>query len=67
MALGPLEREIMSCLWAAQGPLTVREVHAELSEHRQVAYTTVMTVLQPDSCHFSGIWWVRGDRCWSEG
>ncbi|MFZ5872719.1 MAG: BlaI/MecI/CopY family transcriptional regulator [Actinomycetota bacterium] len=46
MALGPLEREIMSCLWAAQGPLTVREVHAELSEHRQVAYTTVMTVLQ---------------------
>lgn len=33
----------MAQLWAAAGPLTVREVHDELD--RELAYTTVMTVL----------------------
>ncbi|MEV6492395.1 BlaI/MecI/CopY family transcriptional regulator [Actinoplanes sp. NPDC051633] len=44
MALGDLEREVMTQLWAAGEPLTVRQVHERLSG-RGLAYTTVMTVL----------------------
>jgi len=36
----------MNCLWAAAAPMTVREVHAELSTTRQIAHTTVLTTLQ---------------------
>jgi predicted transcriptional regulator len=43
VALGELERAVMARLWAAPGPLTVREVHDQLE--RELAYTTVMTVL----------------------
>jgi predicted transcriptional regulator len=43
VALGELERAVMAQLWAAHGPLTVREVHDRLE--RELAYTTVMTVL----------------------
>jgi predicted transcriptional regulator len=45
--LGDLERAIMEVLWAAaRGELmTVREVHESLAPGREVAYTTVMTVL----------------------
>lgn len=43
--LGELERAIMDRLWAAPGPMTVREVHTDLLAERSVAYTTVMTVL----------------------
>ena len=43
MALGELERAVMAQLWGAAGPLTVREVHDRLD--RELAYTTVMTVL----------------------
>jgi predicted transcriptional regulator len=43
VALGELERAVMARLWAAPGPLTVREVHEQLE--RELAYTTVMTVL----------------------
>jgi predicted transcriptional regulator len=43
VALGELERALMARLWAAPGPLTVREVHDQLD--RELAYTTVMTVL----------------------
>lgn len=35
----------MERLWTAAGPLSVREVHEQLSAHRALAYTTVMTVL----------------------
>lgn len=35
----------MDHLWAATHPQTVRQVHVAL-EHRKLAYTTVMTVLQ---------------------
>jgi len=35
----------MDRLWEAGQPLTVREVHEQLAEHRKIAYTTVMTVL----------------------
>lgn len=44
--LGELERAVMDALWASPAPQTVREVHAELSKTRSLAYTTVMTVLQ---------------------
>ena len=45
MALGDLEREVMTVLWDAAEPLTVRQVHESLSRDRDLAYTTVMTVL----------------------
>ena len=45
MALGDLEREVMTQLWEAGEPLTVRQVHERLSRDRELAYTTVMTVL----------------------
>ncbi|GAC52484.1 BlaI/MecI/CopY family transcriptional regulator [Gordonia amicalis] len=44
--LGDLERAVMDTLWAGSEPKTVRQVHAELSRDRSLAYTTVMTVLQ---------------------
>ncbi|MDP9319066.1 MAG: BlaI/MecI/CopY family transcriptional regulator [Actinomycetota bacterium] len=47
--LGGLERRVMHHLWAdASGErwFTVREVHEELAREREIAYTTVMTVLQ---------------------
>ncbi|MBM7368935.1 putative transcriptional regulator [Gordonia hydrophobica] len=44
--LGDLERAVMDTLWASATPQTVRQVHAELSNTRNLAYTTVMTVLQ---------------------
>jgi len=43
--LGELERSVMEELWAAEVPQSVREVHASLSTRRDLAYTTVMTVL----------------------
>jgi len=47
--LGELERAVMEKLWAnsAAGgvPLTVREVHVTVGAPRDLAYTTVMTVL----------------------
>lgn len=45
--LGDLERAVMERLWAApdEAALTVREVHAALAAEREIAYTTVMTVL----------------------
>src|ERR1700761_1826717 len=44
--LGDLERAVMDPLWSTPQPQTVRQVHEGLSEHRDLAYTTVMTVLQ---------------------
>jgi len=43
--LGDLEQHVMAVLWRAQRPLSVREVHEGLHYVRDVAYTTVMTVL----------------------
>lgn len=42
--LGELERSVMNVLWDAPVPLTVRDVLDGLGE-RDLAYTTVMTVL----------------------
>jgi predicted transcriptional regulator len=44
--LGDLERAVMDHLWSASQPQTVRQVHEALCERRELAYTTVMTVLQ---------------------
>jgi predicted transcriptional regulator len=44
--LGELERAVMDHLWAAGEPLTVRQVHEAVCTERDLAYTTVMTVLQ---------------------
>ena len=46
---GELERAVMEHLWAHReaggGSLTVREVHETVGTQRELAYTTVMTVL----------------------
>ena len=45
--LGPLESEVMEILWASDGPLPVRALLERLNKRRsrQLAYTTVMTVM----------------------
>ncbi len=44
--LGELERAVMDHLWVAPEPQTVRQVQRALSAHRDLKYTTIMTVLQ---------------------
>ena len=44
--LGELERSVMDHLWSAGEPQTVRQVHEALAAQRDLAYTTIMTVLQ---------------------
>lgn len=44
--LGDLERAVMDHLWGTGEAQTVRQVHESLCAHRELAYTTVMTVLQ---------------------
>ncbi|MCV7174594.1 BlaI/MecI/CopY family transcriptional regulator [Mycolicibacterium sphagni] len=43
--LGDLERAVMDHLWDIGGPQTVRQVRDALCTQRELAYTTVMTVL----------------------
>jgi predicted transcriptional regulator len=45
--MGELERAVMDQLWSADADawLTVREVHQDLASSRDIAYTTVMTVM----------------------
>lgn len=43
---GELEAAVMDRLWAADAPLTVRDVFEDLQRHRVLAYTTVMTVME---------------------
>jgi len=44
---GPLEAEVMNVVWAAAGPVSVRDVAERLNDGRSepLAYTTVMTVM----------------------
>jgi predicted transcriptional regulator len=42
---GDLEAVVMDVLWSATEPLTVRQVHGEISATRQIAYTTVMSTM----------------------
>ncbi len=50
--LGQLEATVMAHVWGAEGPVTVRAVLESLQEDRQIAYTTVMTVM--DNLHSKG-------------
>lgn len=43
--LGPLEADALNALWDRGGWLTPGEVHELLTKDRELAYTTVMTVL----------------------
>ncbi len=43
-ALGPLEAQVMEIVWE-QGEVTVRDVYDILRQKRDLAYTTVMTVM----------------------
>jgi predicted transcriptional regulator len=54
--LGDLEAEVMDRMWTLARPLTVRDVLADLHTRRELAYTTVMTVM--DNLHRKG-WLVR--------
>jgi predicted transcriptional regulator len=42
--LGPLETDVMELVWQLD-EATVRDVHAELSQGQELAYTTVMTTM----------------------
>ncbi|MET7394215.1 BlaI/MecI/CopY family transcriptional regulator [Dactylosporangium sp. NPDC005572] len=42
---GELEAALMELLWKRGTPTTVREALSELHWHRELAYTTVMTVI----------------------
>ena len=44
--LGPLEAEIMEHAWKRGGPVTVREVVDSVGARHNLAYTTVMTVME---------------------
>jgi len=44
-SFGQLEAPIMDRLWSWDRPTTVREVHDDLAREREIAYTTVMTVM----------------------
>jgi predicted transcriptional regulator len=43
---GDLEAAIMDVMWAASGPLRVREVADELNRARPLAFNTVQTVME---------------------
>lgn len=43
--LGELETRVMDVLWHTPDALSVRQVHDTLSDEKELAYTTVMTVL----------------------
>lgn len=45
-AFGELEALIMDAVWAADGPVTVREVLEALPGDREPAYTTVQTITE---------------------
>lgn len=42
--LGPLEKEVMSCLWDEKLD-TVKKIHDCIGDERKIAYTTVMTIM----------------------
>ena len=43
--LGDLEAAVMDVMWRRKTPATVRDVLEQLNKRRQLAYTTVMTVM----------------------
>lgn len=55
---GDLEATVMERVWGREDGVTVREVFEELSDARQIAYTTVLSTL--DNLHRKG--WVKRER-----
>jgi predicted transcriptional regulator len=55
---GDLEAVIMDRVWAHESPVTVRDLFEELSEERNIAYTTVMSTM--DNLHRKG--WLARER-----
>ena len=55
---GDLEATVMERVWGRDDGVTVREVFEELSDARQIAYTTVLSTL--DNLHRKG--WVKRER-----
>ncbi|MBG0823286.1 BlaI/MecI/CopY family transcriptional regulator [Planomonospora sp. ID91781] len=51
--LGDLESAIMDRLWSYHRPASVRDVLDDLRRDREIAYTTVMTVM--DKLHTKGL------------
>ncbi|WP_066366629.1 BlaI/MecI/CopY family transcriptional regulator [Herbidospora mongoliensis] len=51
--LGELEATIMDRMWSYRRPALVREVLDDLRRDREIAYTTVMTVM--DKLHTKGL------------
>ena len=49
---GDLESVIMDLIWSHSVPVTVREIHTQLRDRREIAYTTVLTVM--DNLHKKG-------------
>jgi predicted transcriptional regulator len=45
LGTGELEAQVMDVLWADGGRLTPAEVNSRLDSDRELAYTTVMTIL----------------------
>lgn len=43
--LGELESEIMEIIWSRKGTVSVKSVAGVLGKKRQIAYTTVMTIM----------------------
>jgi predicted transcriptional regulator len=43
--LGPLEHEVMSIIWNKDDEVTVRDVFDALNQVKDIAYTTVMTIM----------------------
>lgn len=43
--LGELETEIMETIWEAENPLSVGDIVKILNRKRNIAYTTVMTIM----------------------
>ena len=44
--LGHLEAAVMDRIWASAGPVLVRDVVEDLQHEREIAYTTVLTVME---------------------
>ncbi|MEV5325364.1 BlaI/MecI/CopY family transcriptional regulator [Nonomuraea fastidiosa] len=51
--LGELEATIMDRMWSYRRPASVRDVLEDLRKEREIAYTTVMTVM--DKLHTKGL------------
>ncbi|MDQ2789062.1 MAG: BlaI/MecI/CopY family transcriptional regulator [Actinomycetota bacterium] len=55
---GELEAVVMDRVWSREGTIPVREVFEDLRQHREIAYTTVMSTM--DNLHRKG--WLARQR-----